>query len=120
MLLYHNAEKRGVNKILAKPHFIGTVHDHPIYIQEKAITYSSIGRGSIKSDQSISDVITLCSSKNYKIPNPDWTTDVYNFYGNNQFDKIMSFISNIDDLHDDNIGYINSRPVIFDYSDFMN
>lgn len=121
LLIYHSAKSNDVNQILAKPHLIGTVKNYPIYIQEKAETYEIAKKKSEKrnSIQSTDKIYSICQERNYAKFNLDWITDVYNYYGDKQFNKIMNFIAPIGDLHDANIGYIGSRPVILDYSDFM-
>lgn len=121
LLMYHYAKREGINKVFAKIHLVGTVNKHPIYIQEKAVTYEA--RDDIEKKHlytaSLSEVCELCYERGYKIFNLEWITDAYNYYGDKQFHKIMIFISSIGDLHEANIGYIGSRPVLIDYSDFM-
>jgi lantibiotic modifying enzyme len=52
---------------------------------------------------------------------PEWLADAFEYYGLKTFNKLMNFIYeyNITDLHTDNIGYIGTRPVILDFSDFL-
>lgn len=120
VLNYHCAKKNKVERVLAKTRLIGEVNNHPIYIQERAMTYEDAEEDKVINDiRSTSRTHKICSKKHYKIFNLDWITDVYNYYGKRRFDKIMSFVETIGDLHDDNIGYIGSRPVLVDYSDFM-
>ena len=121
VLTYNNAKNNKVEKILAKTKLIGEVEPyHPIYVQERAVTYENIEDDKvINNDFLMSKVRKICFTKKYRAFNLDWITDIYNYYGEKNFDKIMQFITSIGDLHDDNVGYIGSRPVILDYSDFL-
>jgi hypothetical protein len=62
----------------------------------------------------------FCTKEGYIDFNLTWMADAYDYYGEEYFKKLMNFLKSegIYDLHGGNIGYINSRPVIFDFSDY--
>ena len=51
----------------------------------------------------------------------EWLCDFEEYYGEQKLYALMRFLQefHIGDLHYDNFGYINDRPVITDYSDFQ-
>lgn len=58
-------------------------------------------------------------SSDFDIPNY-FLDKMYNYYGKDSVDDFINFSFDIglNDIHDENIGYINGRPVIFDYAGF--
>ena len=75
---------------------------------------------SCHNEEDLEKVRSLCSSNNYDCFNTIWLSDVFNFFGEQLFYKLMNFIADCDirDLHNGNIGYIGMRPVLVDYSSF--
>ena len=54
--------------------------------------------------------------------NIDWLTDFRLKYGEEELIRFSNFIRDCgwdDDLRDDNIGYLSEKPVLIDYSGFM-
>jgi hypothetical protein len=121
-LTYRLAKRAKVNYAFAKTKFLGYINEHPIYIQEKCTMFSEQHPQLENSytKQRTSSVRQYCLNKNYYSFNDVWLTDAYEYYGKNKFDKILNFIKDIEltDLHYGNLGYIGSRPVFVDYSDF--
>jgi hypothetical protein len=124
---YQDAKKNHVEKAFAKTKIIGKINGHPIYIQERAETFwdrrhKRYENGEYKkyTKEKTSRVISRCEEKNFLCFNRDWLTDLLEYYGEKKFDQIMSFIKNaeIRDLHNENLGYIGSRPVLIDYSGY--
>jgi hypothetical protein len=122
ILTYRLAKQAKVNYAFAKTKFLGYINEHPIYIQEKCTMFSEQHPQLENSytKQRTSSVRQYCLNKNYYSFNDVWLTDAYEYYGKNKFDKILNFIKDIEltDLHYGNLGYIGSRPVFVDYSDF--
>ena len=127
LMYYHEAKvKHHAAAVLAKPHFIGYVHGYPIYVQQKAETFKSRYGDSFyyKMDDSADSrrkqrsVQSICDSYDMDTFNMKWLTDVFDYYGSKQFNEFMNFINMIEDLHDNNVGYIGDRPVIIDFSDW--
>lgn len=122
MLYYNIAKKNRVAEILAKTRYIGKIQEYPIYTQQKVETYYS--RYKCKIDISNSKetkikektIYSKCSKKNIDIFNIKWIMDVFDYYGENKFDKIIDFVNELQDLHNGNIGYIGNRPIILDYA----
>lgn len=132
MMLYRQAKKKKVEKILAKEKIIAEKDGVNIYIQEKAELYHPPILGEItsksgsaqdiiyKKDMILSQYEFYPWSWSQQEENEQWLIDVLEYYGEKQFNKIISFFKEemIDDLHYENIGYIGDRPVAFDYSGF--
>jgi hypothetical protein len=120
LLYYNKAKKRHINKCFCKTRLLGFVNYHPIYIQERAITFrQKNGDLDYKSEKSIR-MEKYCEEHHFRCFDSEWLADVFEYYGAKTFNKLMSFIDeyNIIDLHTDNIGYIGIRPVLLDFSDF--
>lgn len=131
--LYTISREKHVNGAFAKEYLLGyggSLHDHPIYIQQRCTTYyerhSSLAEEEKDNDKSNVDkrstLNDYCSSHNLKVMrnNIDWQYDALQFYGQKKFNRIMRFIDdyNISDLHCGNVGYLGTRPIIIDYSSF--
>ena len=119
-VIYKKAEKAHIEKAFAKTQFIGEVAGHPIYMQQRVDPFY---RHIIDKDESSSDTSStayICKKHNYSRFNLVWQTDVINYYGEAFFHRLMNFIKEeeINDLHRGNLGYLNGRPVLLDYSGF--
>ena len=115
---YKKAEKYGLAECFAKTEFLGYVNDYPIYIQEKC-TVSSYYKNSHSVEEQ--EKTSKCCGT-YKNINNDWLTDFRIYYGEEILLKFINFIHDNDwddDLRKDNIGYIENRPVLIDYSGFF-
>lgn len=118
--IYHKAKARGLGKFFAKIRLIEN-NEHPIYIQEKAVLFSEASDweglelyyGQKHSTEDIK----------YDYPTPiseTWLKIAVSHYGKTMVDRLIKFLSNecIGDFHRDNLGFINGKPVIIDYSDY--
>lgn len=117
---YYTAEACGFEKYLARTLFIGCTKDNfPIYIQPKCevYTYSSIktSREEQEKTSSIANKAIWFS----EIP-LDWLTAFRLEYGEKSLIDFLNFLEEYgwDDLTDDNIGFLDGKPIIFDYSSF--
>jgi hypothetical protein len=118
---YNEAKKEHINKCFCKTRLLGLINYHPIYIQERAITFrEKNGDLDYKSEKSIK-MKKYCEEHRFRCFDPEWLADVFEYYGAKTFNKLMNFIDEYDimDLHTDNIGYIGTRPVLLDFSDFV-
>ena len=118
LILWKKARRKRIEKILCKPRLIGFINNHPIYIQERAVSLC-LTPTKYYSKERTSKTSKICEEKSYPNFNLVWQTDVLEYYGEKAFNKMMEFFKDnyIDsDLHDGNIGYIGTRPVILDYS----
>lgn len=116
---YQIAAERGFSKCFAKTELLGYINNYPIYIQEKCITFSSCKIKHVHSKEEKSKTSNCC---NYYSINEDWLTDFRLYYGEAMLLEFIDFIREFgwdDDLRDENIGYIKDRPVLIDYSGFL-
>lgn len=114
------AREEDIDAYFAKTERIGFISGHPIYIQERAEVFSEMKNWSSYPEEKRSSTREKCSKENFWCFNECWLTDLLEYCGEKTFDKFMSFIkvNHFDDLHSSNIGYINKRPVLIDYSGF--
>lgn len=123
VLAYRRAKSCHVERAFCKTVLVGFVKKHPIYIQEKAVPYCNI--------HDYDDNFCYPTERSLKVRksaeelgledcwwNPVWQTDAFEYYGKKQYQRLIKFIDDycIEDLHSGNIGYIGSRPILFDYS----
>lgn len=122
--LYEEAEDRNLEQCFAKTEWIGDAHGYPIYKQEKAEIFGMMEDDSIKrrSDEEKNSAKKQLAKEGVNIYHIciDWVLDFIEYYGKEMLYKFMDFLTDfhIGDLHSDNIGYINGRPVLVDYSGF--
>lgn len=121
-ILYHQAKLRAVEKAFAKQRVIGTVENHPIYIQERVDVFDDVS--SFGSEEEKAKIANYCHKHQICLL-PDecvfWQRDAIEYYGLKQFNKIMNFImeAEIDDLYRRNLGYVGNRPVILDWGGYL-
>lgn len=119
VLRYEEAAKTVFKRCFAECQFLGYFNGFPIYIQEKCITYEDKNWGK-NTDQEKLKTSKAC---NYQYcANLDWLTDFRLYYGEEMLRNFLIFLEKRywnDDLRNSNIGYINNRPVLIDYSGFM-
>jgi hypothetical protein len=119
---YNEAKKEHINKCFCKTRLLGFINNYPIYIQERACTFREKNGDDLdyRSEKSIK-MKRYCEEHCFRCFDPEWLADAFEYYGLKTFNKLMNFIYeyNITDLHTDNIGYIGTRPVILDFSDFL-
>lgn len=123
VLTFREAKKYGVDNLFCETKLVGFVDNHPIYIQEKATPFSAETDIDVEyySDERTDKTEEYCKKRKFHCFNLIWQSDAIDYYGEGIFNKLMRFINDYDinDLHTDNVGYIGRRPVLFDYSDFM-
>jgi hypothetical protein len=116
---YLIAEQAGLERCFAKTEFFGYSHGYPVYIQERCITFGSKRSEHTHSQEQRTTTKELCKYYNISI---DWLTDFRLYYGKDIFLDFIDFIKTKgwdDDLRNENIGYIGDRPVLIDYSGFL-
>ena len=119
---YNIAKNLNLQDFFAKIELLGFINkSYPIYIQEKCQVYSSLYNTRIHSIFEKTQTSNICRQYHFINININWLTDFRFFYGT---EKLINFITSIhnlqwdDDLRDDNIGYIQNRPVLIDYAGF--
>lgn len=120
--LFSSAEDDHIEECFAKSEFIGEVDGYPIYKQEMATIYASSDKTTTSSHTKEDEekVENICDTDNYDCFNTNWLSDVFAYFGEEKFYKLMNFIRDYDikDLHSNNLGYIGMKPVLVDYSSF--
>jgi len=125
--IWLKANEAGLGKYFCKEERLMDIDGYPIYIQEKAVTYSDAiyyaGLDHFHTEKERTKTEKKCEKNSfsaYKV-NPDWLTDFINCYGEEEFKKFMGFLYDemIGDFHTENIGYVGNRPVLIDFSDYF-
>ena len=117
---YKIAEESGFSQCFAKTELLGYINGYPIYIQERCITLSN-SRGKHSHSKEEKETTSKICGKYCNI-DEDWLTDFRLYYGDDLLFNFINFIKDMawdDDLRSDNIGYIKNRPVLIDYSGFL-
>lgn len=117
--IYREAVSFGMEELFAETVLIGEVNGFPIYKQRKA---TMIGRRAVyKSDsEDVVEYIRKSSRKYEDYESHDFCEIIYT-HGSEVMDKYYEYIQQvgyIDDLHSDNVGYINDQFVFIDFSGF--
>lgn len=122
---YCHAEQANVAILFAKTEWIGDIREYPIYIQERCQMFREESTSNQEKYQSrtkadYEKVNTLREKYDFHSINDDWMLDFLIYYGEEMFKKLADFIfnENIYDLHNGNIGYLNGRPCLVDYSSY--
>ena len=122
IIIYREAQRRGVEEYFVELEYIGSINQHPIYIQKKVNEIFSQDRDRnsySKKDEDASK--RYCSLNNVRCFNACWITDFINYYSEEAFLDLSYFLEEmrIMDLHGGNLGYMeDGRPVIFDWGGF--
>lgn len=118
-LKYQIAVKDGFGEFLAETEFYGYKDGHPIYLQEKVVSYREDSKSRTPSDEAKKKYKSF--DKFHYFTNSIWTSLAIDWYGE---EKVAAFIEYCDnnltgDLHDGNIGFAeNGRPVLLDWADW--
>lgn len=99
----------------------------PIYIQPKATSFADSWDKKEKTEEernSVKNFLFKVYEKDYNRLAIDWQYDVIKYYGEQVLKNLLDFIyaheTCVSDLHNENFGYdIEGKPVIFDYSDYL-
>lgn len=120
--LYKIAAEKGIEQCFARTFSIGEVGGYTIYAQEKARIWSEVHSTNDYEKEKTESIKEKCNEnhKYYYCFHACWLSDFLDYYGNTVFEKFMDFVEaySIEDLHSSNLGYINGRPVVVDYSGF--
>lgn len=128
--VYKDAVTSGVSDFFAETVCIGEIDNHPIYVQEIATIYYDVyfdyeceysteekkrNRSSImeKSNNSLSE-------DDCWIVGQTWLAAFIEEYGITAAIDLITFLKSegVDDLHSENLGFIDDKPVIVDYASF--
>ena len=117
---YEIAEENGFACCFARTKLIGYTNEYPIYIQERCQTFEELRYKHEHSNLEKEHTKSLCGKWFYM--NLDWLTDFKLYYGEGMMLQFIKFLHDNrwdDDLRNENIGYIGDRPVLIDYSSFL-
>lgn len=120
-ILYESAKKFKVEEFFLETKFVGRSYGYPIYKQEKGISFSDSDRFSAAiTVEECSKAREMCSKSRIAQLPAKWVRDAIECYGEKRVKELLDFIheKDLDDLHDDNLGYYNNKPIILDYSNF--
>lgn len=128
--VYNDALRAGVADFFAETVYIGAIDNHPIYIQEIATIYANVyydyagkytreERREYRS-KAVSASNSTITDDDCWIVNQTWFSELIEEYGAAAASKLIAFLidEGVDDLHIDNLGFIDGKPVIVDYSSF--
>ena len=122
-LVYIQAKRANLHSLFASERMVGEINNHPIYIQQKAITLED----AYKIEDFDNILWDLPREKSRQIQrevgyslNSRWLAAAIKWYGENRVRRLLFFLSDNElcDFHEKNIGFIGSRPVLIDYSSF--
>lgn len=121
-MLFHLAENNGVGEYFAETIQIGEVRGYPIYAQPRAKLdsssniyeredYSSIEQISSQIAEEYSDILGEEFLPEY------WIKEFIAAFSEDELEGLLNFIeqAGISDLHEENVGFINGKSIIFDY-----
>lgn len=116
---YQKAISAHVEECFAKVEKFAEINNHPIYIQDLAVIHAQDKH--YISDEEINSVRDFCSNSGHDCFCLAWLVEAFKYYGKELFDKLLSFIEDtgIEDLHGNNLGYINGKPVVVDFAGFQ-
>lgn len=119
---YEFAEQNGFAEFFAAVEYLGKVNGHPIYFQELADIYCMRGSDSTEAEVEEFEESDESNQCGWLDLDSYWRCDVLKYYGKEKYKAFINYIAdtNIEDLHSGNIGYINSRPVLIDFSGWNN
>lgn len=130
--VYKDAVASGVSDFFAETVCIGEIDNHPIYVQEIATIYYDVyfdyeceysGEDKRKNRSSIMEKSNNSLSEcDCWIVDQAWLAAFIEEYGITAAIDLIVFLKDegVDDLHSENLGFIDDKPVIVDYASFNN
>ena len=123
LLIYNEALSFGVERFFLQTERIGYIHGHPIYVQKKANVFGETNH--VYKDYSLEQrqkARKICDEVGFdsRPSTLGWTSDFLDCYSKKDLKSLNDFIKtfHINDLHCDNLGYLNGSPVIIDYASY--
>ena len=130
--VYKDAVASGVSDFFAETVCIGEIDNHPIYVQEIATIYYDVyfdyeceysGEDQKKNRSSIMEKSNnSLSEDDCWIVGQTWLAAFIEEYGTIAAINLITFLKDegVDDLHSENLGFIDDKQVIVDYASFNN
>lgn len=126
-LITDEARKAGVANFIAQTEIYDEAlvdfQTIPIYVSERAEESFDCAKSSKKTKRMTKDeketITNTVYSHNSSIP-IQWCFEAVEYYGINMVDSFLNFVDEhrLNDFHSGNLGYIEGRPIIIDYSGF--
>lgn len=119
--IYEMAENEQLGYYFAEITYLDTIFGKDFYIQEKAIPFKVAQHGITKiedkEEAETSQLYEYCIADDIPF---EWLYDFVSWNGYEEGVRLLDFLcdNEIDDLHDGNLGYINDRPVLYDFCGF--
>lgn len=122
LYFYNLAKENHLEKFFPETELIGYVGGRPIYIQAKGKTWRDTDTSSLVSHEDITNAQRSLKEKGpmtLKL-STDFSALVIKVYGIYDLMKLNKFIlqNDINDLHNSNIGLIDNKPIILDFSGY--
>ena len=123
MCYYLKATEEGLSDYFAEEELLGYIGCTPVYIQQRAIPfysqYETIDADERYSDRSVT-TRRKCKEMDCYCFDETWIADFFDTYGEDEFKRLSCFLDRfeIGDLRRANIGYVDNRPILFDYAGY--
>ena len=120
----HLAEEEGLLDCFAPVELLGFAKEYPIYIQKRAVMFDSSEARTARSKKERSDEDFKWAEEirqaGFMYVDSEWTLDFLYYFGVEIYRKLDAFCEKygIEDLHMGNIGYIDGRPCLVDFSSY--
>lgn len=124
--LYAEAVTEGLEFLFAETQCIGTANGWPIYAQTRVEIFAFADpedeNRDFPSEQELEQADNLRGQKDSLYCSKVWIAELIRAYDLDTYHCLSAFCErfNIGDFHDENIGYLNSLPVLVDYSSYDN
>jgi len=117
------AKEAGLEDFFAETRFIcETLSGYPIYLQKRVESAEGVkGQRKILSDIENKVLKNALKEKDtIGIRSREWIDSFIANYGVDLFAELMNFLSavKINDLHNNNLGSLNNKPILFDYAGY--
>lgn len=118
------AEEEDLLDCFAPVEFLGFAKEYPIYIQKRAVMFDSSEARTARSKKERSDEdfkwAEEIRQEGFLYVDSEWTLDFLYYFGVEIYRKLDAFCERygIEDLHMGNIGYIDGRPCLVDFSSY--
>lgn len=119
--IYEMAENEQLGYYFAEITYLDTIFGKDFYVQEKAVPFKIAQHGITKiedkEEAETSQLYEYCIADDIPF---EWLYDFVSWNGYEEGVRLLDFLcdNDIDDLHDGNLGYINDRPVLYDFCGF--
>lgn len=117
---YKVFKKYGLEKFFAETQFLGSYHDFDFYIQQKVTPHNrnSHKKQHSKETENSAKRLRFAADETFNL---EWLMNAIDYYGEDEVEELVDFLGDnnyLSDYHGGNLGYIEDRPVILDYSGF--